>query len=132
MTTFTQYITETYYVVSCYACGVRFGISDDLYRVAVQEKKRAVHCPACGKLTEWVGKTEAQKLQEQLALEHARHDQTRAELENTERRRRAIKGQLTKTKNRIAKGICPCCNRHFDNLHKHMTTEHPEFLEDHA
>lgn len=37
------------------------------------------------------------------------------------------KGKLTKTRNRIAKGVCPCCNRSFVNLGKHMAGQHPDF-----
>ncbi len=29
--------------------------------------------------------------------------------------------------NRLKKGVCPCCNRSFSNLHKHLTKEHPKY-----
>ena len=127
MSTFTQTITETFHVVSCYLCGTRFGINNDLYRAAVQNHDRSVHCPACGKLTCWTGKTEAQKLQDELARERQRHDQTRAELKDMEARRRAALGQVTKIRNRVGNGICPCCNGHFDNLQRHMQAKHPGY-----
>jgi len=47
--------------------------------------------------------------------------------EATERQLSAARGRVTKIKNRVAKGVCPCCNRQFSNLHRHMTTEHPTF-----
>jgi hypothetical protein len=28
---------------------------------------------------------------------------------------------------RIGNGVCPCCNRSFTNLRRHMTTKHPEY-----
>lgn len=37
------------------------------------------------------------------------------------------KGLLTRMKNRVGNGVCPCCNRHFKNLQGHMKTKHPEF-----
>lgn len=47
--------------------------------------------------------------------------------EATERQLSAARGRITKIKNRVSKGVCPCCNRQFANLHRHMTTEHPTF-----
>lgn len=43
---------------------------------------------------------------------------------------RATKGRLTKTKKRIANGVCPCCNRHFVNLERHMTGKHPDYTKE--
>lgn len=54
-------------------------------------------------------------------------DRYRQEAEDTKRRLSAAKGQLTKTKNRIAGGVCPCCNRSFADLHRHMSTKHPDY-----
>lgn len=46
--------------------------------------------------------------------------------------RRATKGQLTKTKNRIKNGVCPCCNRTFVDLGRHMAGQHPDYGKDKA
>lgn len=44
---------------------------------------------------------------------------------HTERKSHAsTKGQLTKTRNRILAGVCPDCNRHFQNVEHHMATKH--------
>ena len=42
-------------------------------------------------------------------------------LDETNRRMKAEK-QLK----RVHNGVCPCCNRSFQNLQKHMKTKHPE------
>ena len=47
--------------------------------------------------------------------------------EQTERRLSASKGQVTKIKNRVGHGVCPCCNRTFGDLARHMNTKHPTF-----
>lgn len=39
----------------------------------------------------------------------------------------AYKGVATKIKKRVAGGACPCCNRHFRELERHMTTQHPDY-----
>lgn len=72
------------------------------------------------------------KLERQLANERASHDQTRADRDATERRRRAEKGAKTRIKNRVGRGVCPCCNRSFENLGRHMQSKHPEFMESEA
>jgi chemotaxis response regulator CheB len=40
----------------------------------------------------------------------------------------ATRAQLTKTKKRVANGVCPCCNRTFKQLARHMKAKHPEFV----
>ncbi len=47
--------------------------------------------------------------------------------EAAERQAAARKGQITRLKNRAAAGVCPCCNRSFENLRRHMDHKHPGF-----
>jgi hypothetical protein len=68
----------------------------------------------------------------QLEDEFKWADNRRRNAENeTEAERRskaAYKGQLTKVRRKVANGSCPCCNRHFENLQRHMQTKHPEYV----
>jgi hypothetical protein len=57
------------------------------------------------------------------------YNQLYKEKESVTRSLSATKGVLTRTKKRISKGVCPCCNRHFVNLQRHMDGQHPEFAE---
>lgn len=41
------------------------------------------------------------------------------------------KAAKTRIMNRIKNGVCPCCNRSFDNLHQHMKTKHKELFKEH-
>ncbi|MFI4881766.1 MAG: hypothetical protein ACIAQU_04185 [Phycisphaerales bacterium JB064] len=131
MSTFTRTVEQTFHVVACYTCGTNFGINDGMYRRAVRDKKGSVYCPACGSSTCWTGETQDQKrarlAEEQLQRERAQHDQTKAELSHTENQRRAEKAAKTRLKNRVAHGVCPCCNRTFQNLAQHMANQHPEY-----
>jgi hypothetical protein len=71
-----------------------------------------------------------QKLREAkdaLARERARADQLRADRDAADRRVSAAKGQVTKIKNRVGRGVCPCCNRTFADLGAHMATKHPDY-----
>lgn len=45
-----------------------------------------------------------------------------------QRRLAAQKGVTTRMKNRVANGVCPCCNRTFNNLQRHMATKHAGFV----
>ena len=40
-----------------------------------------------------------------------------------------MKGQVTRIKKRVANGVCPCCNRTFKDLAAHMSTQHPDYIE---
>ena len=141
MTTFTKFISQAFHVVTCYTCGVPFGIEDGLYRRAVTDKIGSVYCPACGTQTCWTGETQDQKrareLEAQLQRERAAHDQTRAdrdrkreERDHQERRARSLKGVVTMTKKRVSGGKCPCCSKQFADLADHMTTQHPSYAKE--
>ena len=41
---------------------------------------------------------------------------------------RGEKAAKTRIKNRIKNGVCPCCNRTFKNLQRHMTTQHKDYV----
>ncbi|HYC31767.1 MAG TPA: hypothetical protein VEB59_05720, partial [Gemmatimonadales bacterium] len=76
------------------------------------------------------------ELEEKLAREtHAREQET-ARLRDTIREvseqrdqtaasLRSTKGVVTKIKRRVAGGVCPCCNRTFSDLARHMSGKHP-------
>jgi hypothetical protein len=71
----------------------------------------------------------AREAQDSLARERSRHDQTKAALEHEERSKLAVRGHLTRTKKRVAAGVCPCCNRTFQDLGRHMSGQHPKYAE---
>lgn len=66
-----------------------------------------------------------QELQAAQSREGFYRDRARKE----ERRARAFKGHLTRTKRRVAAGVCPCCNRSFQDLRRHMDSQHPDYSE---
>lgn len=118
--------------ITCCNCGVAFGLDDDHYK-----RLRASHdwfyCPN-GHQQHFTGKTEAERLREQLAAAERLAIRERNAKEEAQRRavsaemsRRVTKGHLTRTKRRVAAGVCPCCNRTFENLARHMKGQHPDF-----
>ena len=74
----------------------------------------------------------ANRLQSQLDQQQARARDLLEERGQLERRLSAQRGVLTRVKNRIIKGVCPCCNRHFADLSRHMQTQHPDFASEGA
>lgn len=125
----TVSFTTTYVLISCYKCGVSFGVSQS-FRNQLRESHESFYCPN-GHSQHFYGKTDAEKIQEKLDRERAAHERTRCNVRaanrRTEKEKRshsATKGRLTKTHNRIKKGVCPFCNRHFSNLQRHMDTKH--------
>lgn len=117
--------TETYEIEHCCTCGMAFAMTRDFKQRRINDHDW-FYCPA-GHSQHYTAKTEAQK-----QLERAeRLERTLANRDESLRAERAAhavtKGKLTKTKNRIANGVCPCCSRTFANLGRHMSSQHPDY-----
>lgn len=129
--------TDSLTVTSCW-CGIKVAIPNDLYRQA-RENGHRVWCPL-GHTFVW-GETETDRLRaraEQLKADQRWYAQRlNAERDlrlDTERRLSAQRGATTRARNqrdrdrtRVAAGVCPCCNRTFKNLARHMAGQHPDF-----
>lgn len=131
----------TMYLIHCCECGVPFAIPDTLAGLLRNQRVgEFFYCPN-GHKQHFTGKSEAQKERErrEAAEKNAKYawDRFSAEQEAreaTERILSATRGHLTrKTKEiavarqRIGHGTCPCCNRTFQNLQRHMTQKHPKY-----
>lgn len=110
-------------ITSCW-CGIRLAIPNSLYRQA-RDNGTTVYCPI-GHIFAWK-ETEVDRLRAQA--DQAKRDAKfwRDQADNERRRHASTKGQLTKTKNRVANGVCPCCNRSFEQLARHMKSQHPNY-----
>lgn len=80
---------------------------------------------------------ENQKLRQQLEMKERQikgitesRDWYERRLKTEQKTSAAFKGQITKIKNRVGNGVCPCCNRTFQNLQRHMTCKHPDYKND--
>ncbi len=67
----------------------------------------------------------ADKLRKENAQLQSRLADAREAKNSADKRTSAIKGQMTKLKNRIENGVCIHCNRTFQNLARHMKCKHP-------
>lgn len=114
-------------VQDCCTCGMTFAVPKDFDRRRVEDKKN-FYCPA-GHPQSYTGKTEEQKQRERadrLERQLANRDE---DLRATRASLIATKGVLTKTKKRVANGVCPCCKRTFADLARHMSGQHPDYVE---
>ncbi|WP_032375983.1 hypothetical protein [Rhodococcoides fascians] len=118
--------TDRLVIEVCCACGINFAMGET-YQRRRMEDHRSFYCPS-GHAQSYRGKSEAEKLRERnerLAQQLAsREEDLRAERV----RHSSTKGQLTKSKKRAAAGVCPCCNRTFQNVSRHVAGQHPEFV----
>lgn len=122
ITTTTSIVPE-----SCYLCGTVFGLGAEFKRDRLADKK-TWYCPN-GHAQHYIGKTEAEKLREQLKWAASRTQAWRDQAETAEARRRGEKAAKTRLKNRIANGVCPECKRSFPDLRQHMAGQHPHFTD---
>jgi len=127
----TQVFIGTFFVEYCYKCGIPFGLTND-FRGRRLDDGQTFYCPSGH--NQCFTKSNVQRLEEKLAVERRNQDNLKMDLKIQERytrnaqyRARAEKGAKTRMKNRIANGVCPCCNRTFKNVHRHMKNKHPKF-----
>ena len=128
------YYNDTLVAETCYLCGVPFGMPSELQANRLRDR-RNFWCPN-GHQQHYTGQTEAQKLKLQLADKEREIDYHKGRVGNAndradtaQRSANAFKGHLKRTKNRVKHGVCPCCNRTFQNLAAHMGTQHPDYAE---
>lgn len=110
--------------VDCVNCGIRFAVPkpwlDDRRR-----DKREFLCPNGHTLSYQEGIVE--RLQRELSAEKTRTADALARAERAERLKLAAERKEKRARKRVANGVCPCCNRTFINLQRHMGTKHPDW-----
>jgi hypothetical protein len=118
-------------VEECCTCHIHFAIPRDFQR-RCRETRGTFYCPA-GHGQAYTS-SELDKVKAKLAREERwrREAETRAraaedQAQAASRSAAAYKGQVTKIKKRVGNGVCPCCNRIFVQLARHMSTKHPDY-----
>lgn len=123
-----QEYTVTLVVESCCSCGVRFGL-DSEHEEILRRKKSTFYCPN-GHSLHYPGESDhskAERLARDLAAARDREATLRAENQKRLRLQRAAEGKTRAIKRRVSAGVCPCCTRSFQNLARHMESQHPGF-----
>lgn len=115
-----------YTIVRCAECGLGIGLPPG-FEQARRLDRKSFFC-AWGHSQWFPGKTQEQQIKElraQVATKDDLLQSARAEGEKRYRLQRAAEGKTRALKKRIAAGVCPCCSRTFQNLARHMKTQHP-------
>lgn len=125
-------LETTLELITCVRCGVAFAAPADML-----DRRRHDHdvfyCPNGHNLSfpqqsdAEKAQAEAEKYKKLWKQEQAYAANALEERNAAQKQLRATKGVLTRTKKRIANGVCPCCNRSFANLNEHMHMEHPDY-----
>ncbi len=128
--TSTLWKTET-----CCSCHVPFAFTNEHYD-RLKKTGEWFYCPSGHK--QHYSKTTEQSLREQLAERDAQITREQAfsrraweAQQEAEAREKMAAGETKRIVSRIASGVCPCCNRTFSNLARHMKTKHSEHVQQH-
>ena len=112
----------------CGSCGVWYALPRVIYETAYREGG-FWSCPN-GHRRGWEkGQTpkDIEKLRQERDRLRQRVAERDDEISGLEKSVSAHKGQITKMRKRAAAGVCPCCNRNFVNLARHMKSKHPDY-----
>jgi hypothetical protein len=108
----------------CCNCGVQFGIPKELYNQLRNDPAMWFYCPN-GHKQHYSKSLEVQAREEAEKKLREKED----ELIRSANRNIELQNELKKVNNkmkRVHRGVCPCCNRTFTNLQRHMKSKHPE------
>lgn len=124
-------MTPTFEDQQCCDCGIPFRVPTGYTDLRRRDGKQ-FFCPNGHGMT--YGESELDRFRrerDQLKQDAARLEDNirfyREARDVADRRAGAARGQITKLKKRAQAGICPCCNRQFVQLARHMQTKHPDF-----
>ena len=113
--------TATLVTTECCACGITFAVPRWW-----DQKRRATHegfyCPN-GHSLSYHAESDADRAlraKQAQAVAEARARELRAQLEQEQAKHARLKKRLTA-------GVCPCCQRTFTCLARHLKTKHPEY-----
>jgi len=118
--------TVTMATIVCCECGVSFAVTSTFRNILMQDSSKWFCCPNGHK--QHYTTSEADRLKRQLDAQKIEHERQTRILQNDLLIERKNNEELSKKVKRIHKGVCPCCNRTFTNLKRHIATKHPEII----
>ena len=112
--------------IQCGACGTFHAIPKAMYDAALEDGGYW-SCPNGHRR----GYTEGRKQREAVVRERDLLKQRLAQRDDDildlQRKLHKQENKVTRLKKRAAAGVCPCCNRQFQNLLTHMKTKHADY-----
>lgn len=123
MATFSETRTMSFYVQTCYSCGMYFAVPDSFDSNRRMDGKN-FFCPN--------GHPQMYTENDRILRERADRisEQLRAQLAAAKDQQAALQRDADAIKAKVAKGGCPCphCKRQFVNLRRHIASKHPNFV----
>lgn len=116
-------------IVNCGECGGSYAINAR-YRSQCRDKGTGWTCPYCKCSWGYYKNNRHKDLEDQLERAQRDRDHYLSQVSHARRQRDNARNSHKKMRNRVKNGVCPCCNRTFQNLLKHMRTKHPEISDD--
>lgn len=117
----TEYVPVNCGPADSGGCGLAFAMTRQFYDWTHRTGK-GWFCPN-GHSRCWRGETTEDQLRAANARNRHLDDQLRAAVRDAEDSRVA----LLRDRQRFAAGVCPCCNRSFENVRRHMESKHPQY-----
>ena len=111
----------------CCRCGVCFAIPQKLENERRKDHQE-FYCPN-GHRQHFSQESEAERYKRLWESEQRQTAEWREAKVGAERARDRAQKEIKRLKKRSAAGVCPCCNRTFSQLARHMASKHNEFLQ---
>jgi hypothetical protein len=121
----TMLYTGTLTVVTCPNCAATYAIPERLHDERRRDHK-TIYCPF-GHTWYYPGKSDVERANARAAAAESHSRWLTDQLEASERSKAALKGHLTRARNKIAAGLCPVggCTQPFRDVREHIAHEHP-------
>lgn len=120
-----QFVNNTWFEVqACGKCGIEWAMTVEFVNARRQDGKD-FYCPNGDPRVYRV--TELERVKKELERARQMREAADDRAAKAERETTTISKAHRKMRVRVMNGVCPCCNRSFENLRRHMHTEHPDF-----
>lgn len=111
----------------CCECGVDFAMPEYI-KQSFLVSHQTFHCPFGHKQHYPAGKSETDKLREQIAALQSSRDFENQQRRAAEAEVKSLQRSVKRAKKRAANGVCPCCHRTVKQMAEHMKTKHPDYV----
>jgi hypothetical protein len=125
MSTLVLTTTTKFAVITCYKCAVPFCMTEEM-----DTERRRSHdnfwCPN-GHSQSYIHESKEETLRKKLEATELALQATKSQYNNLECTLIDTGRKLERVKKRLKGGKCPCCNRNFTALARHIATKHPAY-----
>lgn len=111
----------------CCNCHMVFWMPHSFYRQCSEQRPhKEFWCPA-GHRQHYIGESDLDKMRRRAQQAEQHNAMLHAEARAAVQERNAAQADLKRHQRRTKAGLCPCCNRSFINMQRHIKTKHPDY-----